>query len=269
GDDNARTIQLTSGDAQLITDVPANQIQQLTAAGAQIESVPGTAVGFITINEKVKPLDEAPVRCALAYAIDRDSISKAVYFGRAVPARSILPSSTLYYDPNTNPISYDLAKAKSLLATSTVPSGFEFTATVPSGDATTLSIAQIWAAALAQLGITMKLEQVEATTAQDQYNSEHFTMRISGWTNDTPDPDELMGVALDYEPQNGLHSSYRSDKTRGLVLAARKELDPAKRQKLYSELQQMVNTECPFLYTVEQDRIFASVPAVQGFVPNS
>jgi peptide/nickel transport system substrate-binding protein len=269
GDDNARTIQLTSGDVQLITDVPANQVQQLTAAGDQIFSVSGTAVGFITINEKVKPLDEAPVRCALSYALDRDSISRAVYFGKATPARSILPSSTLYYDANTDPISYDLTKAKSLLASSTVPSGFEFTATVPSGDATTLSIAQIWAAALAQIGVTMKIEQVEATTAQDQYNSEHFTMRISGWTNDTPDPDELMGVALDYEPQNGLHSSYRNEKTRALVIAARKELDPAKRQKLYSELQRIVNSDCPFLYTVEQDRIFAATPAVQGFVPNS
>jgi len=181
----------------------------------------------------------------------------------------MLPSSTLYYDPNTNPISYDLGKAKSLLASSSVPSGFDFTATVPSGDSTTLSIAQIWAAALAQIGINMKIEQVEETTAQDQFNTEHFTMRLSGWTNDTPDPDELMGVALDYQPQNGLHSSYRNDKARDLVLAARKELDPAKRQKLYSELQALVNSDCPFIYTVEQDRIFATTPSVQDFAPNS
>src|SRR5215813_3014633 len=50
GDDNARVIQLTSGDVQLATDVPANQIPQLTAAGDQVFSVSGTAVGFITIN---------------------------------------------------------------------------------------------------------------------------------------------------------------------------------------------------------------------------
>jgi peptide/nickel transport system substrate-binding protein len=269
GDDNARVIQLTSGDAQLITDVPANQIQQLTAAGDKIDRVSGTAVGFVTLNEKIKPFDEAATRCALAYALDRAAISKAVYFDSAAPARSMLPSSTLYYDANTNPISYDLGKAKSLLASSSVPSGFSFTATVPSGDSTTLSIAQIWAAALAQIGINMKIEQVEETTAQEQFNTEHFTMRLSGWTNDTPDPDELMGVALDYQPQNGLHSSYRNDKARNLVLAARKELDPAKRQKLYSELQALVNSDCPFIYTVEQDRIFASTPSVQDFAPNS
>jgi len=269
GDDNARVLQLSSGDLDLMIPVPPNQVDQITSSGGQIFSVPGTAVGFVTLNEKIKPLDEAPVRCALAHAVDRESIAKVVYFGRAKPAASIMPSSTFYYDAETNPIGYDLQKAKALLAKSSVPSGFEFTATVPSGNATRLSIAQIWAASLAQIGVNMKIEQLETTTAQELYNTEKFTMRISGWTNDTPDPDELMGVALDYEPQNGLHSSYRSDETRNLVLAARKELDAAKRQKLYSDLQRIVNRDCPFIYLVEEDRLYGGTAAVHGFTPNS
>ena len=78
-----------------------------------------------------------------------------------------------------------------------------------------------------------------------------------------------MGVALDYQPQNGLHSSYHSDEARDMVLAARKELDQGKRQKLYSDLQRIANRDCPFLYTVEQERLFASTPAVHDFQPNS
>jgi ABC-type transport system substrate-binding protein len=139
GDDNARVLQLSSGDLDLMIPVPPNQVDQITSSGGQIFSVPGTAVGFVTLNEKIKPLDEAPVRCALAHAVDRESIAKVVYFGRAKPAASIMPSSTFYYDAETNPIGYDLQKAKALLAKSSVPSGFEFTATVPSGNATRLS----------------------------------------------------------------------------------------------------------------------------------
>ena len=112
-----------------IIDVPAaNQVDQITSSGGRSTTVPGTAVGFVTINEKVKPLDEASVRCALAYAIDRESIAKVVYFGRAKPAQSILPSSTFFYDADTDPIGFDLEKAKQLLAESSVPNGFEFTA---------------------------------------------------------------------------------------------------------------------------------------------
>ena len=269
GDDNARALQLASGDVQMITDVPVNQVDQVAGQGGVIETVPGSAVGLVTINEKVAPLNEAPVRCALSYAIDRDAIAKSIYFGKAAPAKSILPSSTFFYDANTAPIAYDLAKAKALLGTSSVPNGFTTKVQVPSGESTTLATAQVWADSLAKLGIKLEIEQLEATTAQDQYNAEHYTMRLSPWTNDTPDPDELAGVALDYKPQNALHTSYRNDEMRGLVLAARKEPDSAKRQSLYSKIQSLVNRDCPFLYTVEQDRIFATVPEVKGFVPNS
>ncbi|MDB5541991.1 MAG: Extracellular solute-binding protein family 5 [Devosia sp.] len=269
GDDNARTLQLASGDAQVVTDVPPTQVDQIAATGGKAVSVSGTAVGFVTINQKIKPFDEAPVRCALAWALDRESIAQSVYFGKAVAAKSILPSTTFFYDAATNPIGFDLAKAKELLASSSVPTGFSFTATVPSGDMTRLSIAQVWAASLAEIGITMNIEQVEATTAQEMYNTEQYTMRISGWTNDTPDPDELMGVALDYQPQNGLHSSYRSDEARDLVLKGRAEPDAAKRQAIYSELQGIVNRDCPFIYVVEEDRIFGTSAKVTGFQPNS
>jgi peptide/nickel transport system substrate-binding protein len=269
GDENARILQLNSGDVGLITNVPANQVDQIKGAGNQVYTISGTVVGNITLNEKVKPLDEPAVRCALAYAIDREAIARVVFFGRAAPAKSVIPNSTFFYDPDTGPISYDLEKAKALLASSSVPHGFELKANVPSGDASNLAIAQIWAASLAQIGVTMKIEQVEATTIQDLFNTERFVVDINSWTNDTPDPDEYMGVALDYQPQNGHHSSYRSEEARNLVLAARKEMDPAKRQNLYSQLQRIVNRDCPFLYTVDQDRIFASSPVVQGFVPNS
>jgi peptide/nickel transport system substrate-binding protein len=269
GDETARTLQLASGDIQVATDVPANQIDQITAAGGQIVSVPGSSVGFVTINQRVKPLDQAAVRCAMAWSVDREAIAKSIYFGRAHAAKSILPTSTFFYDADTSPIGFDLKKARELLAASTVPKGFAFTATVPSGDNIKLSIAQIWAASLAQIGITMNIEQVEATTAQEMYNTEKFTMRISAWTNDTPDPDQLMGVALDYRPQNALHSSYRNDKALDLVLTGRSELDPAKRQAIYSQLQKVVNQDCPFIYTVEEDRIFAASPRIKNFMPNS
>lgn len=269
GDENARVLQLGSGGIQVATDVPANQVDQITAAGGQVVSVAGSSVGFITLNHKVKPFDQPAVRCAVAWSLDREAIAKSVYFGRAHAAKSILPAATLFYDADTAPIGFDLQKARALLAGSTVPNGFAFTATVPSGDNIKLAIAQVWAASLAQIGVTMNIEQVEATTAQEMYNTERFTMRISAWTNDTPDPDQLFGVALDYRPQNGLHSSYRNDKALEMVLAGRSERDPAKRQVIYSDLQRLVNQDCPFIYTIEEDRIFAASPRIKNFTPNS
>jgi peptide/nickel transport system substrate-binding protein len=269
GDDNARVLQLQSGAADIIDSVPPNQVEQMKGAGIQIQRIEGTAVGWLTLNEAKKPLNEANVRCALAYAVDRQAIADTVYFGLAKPAKSIIPSTTLFYDANTGPISFNLDKAKELLSKSSVPNGFELTATVPTGDSTRLAIAQIWADALKKIGVTLQVEQVEATTAQEQYNTEKYTVRISAWTNDTPDPDEMMGAGLDYQVQNALHTGYKSDEVRNLVLNARKELDETKRAQLYSQIQTKVNVDCPFIYTVEVPRLYASSAKVQGFMPNS
>ena len=269
GDDNARVLQLQSGAADIIDFVPPNQVDQITASGAQIQRVDGTAVGWLTLNEAKKPLDDPNVRCALAWAVDREAIAKTIYFGLATPAKSIIPSTTLYYEATPNAIGFDLSKAKDLLSKSSVPKGFELAATVPTGDSTRLAIAQIWGDSLKQIGVTLKINQLEATTAQEEYNTEKYTVRISAWTNDTPDPDEMMGAGLDYKVQNALHTGYRSDEVRNLVLQARKELDTAKRQSLYSQIQAKVNGDCPFIYTVEVPRLYASGPKIQGFAPNS
>jgi peptide/nickel transport system substrate-binding protein len=269
GDDNARTVQLASGDLNLIANVPATQVTQITAAGGVVARVPGTMIGFIELNHKIPPLGDRNARCALAYALDRESIAKVVYMGFAAPALSLMPSATLFYDPNTDPVKYDLGKAKAALTQSTVPNGFTVNVNVRNGTATDLAVAQIWAAALEKIGITLNIQQIEATTAQQLVNSEQYAIDISTWTNDTPDPDELMGVTQDYQSQDADHSNYHSDEARNLVIAARKEMDPAKRQALYSKLQQLVNTDCSYFYTANEDRIFAAQPAVQGFAPNS
>ena len=145
GDDNTRVLQLQSGQVDIIDFVPPNQVQPLTSAGQKIQKVEGTATLRYTLNETIKPLDEANVRCAMAHAIDRAAVAKNLYFGLATVARSLLPSSTLYYDGNADPVTYDLAKAKALLAKSSVPQGFTVTVNLPAGNQNRLDAAQIWA----------------------------------------------------------------------------------------------------------------------------
>ena len=269
GDDNARVLQLQSGATDVIDSVPPNQVSPLKTAGLHVEQINGTAVDWITLNNQVSPLNDPKARCAMAWAIDRESIAKNVYFGLAKPAKSLLPSTTLYYDGSQNPIGYDLAKAKQLLSQSTHPNGFTVDVLVGAGDSTNLAVTQVWAAGLKQIGITLNIKQVEATTGQDLYNTEKYQIWISAWTNDTPDPDELTGAALDYHNQNALHTGYHNDEAISLVNQGRATMDPAKRQTIYSQLQAIINQDCPQIYTVELPRLYASSAKLFGFAPNA
>jgi peptide/nickel transport system substrate-binding protein len=268
-DDNTRVLQLRSGQVDIIDFVPPNQVEPLMGAGLKIHKVDGTATLRYTLNETVKPLDEANVRCAMAHAIDRAAVAKNLYFGLATVARSLLPSSTLYYDGNADPQTYDLAKAKALLAKSSVPNGFTVAVNVPAGNQHRQDTAQIWAAGLKQIGITLKIEQLEPTTLIQMRNAEKYSIYNAAWTNDTPDPDELLGVALDFSSQHAAHTFYNNPKAKELLLQQRRELDPKKRQALVTELQRIVNQDCPQIYVVHEPRLYGVSQAVVGFTPNS
>jgi peptide/nickel transport system substrate-binding protein len=269
GDDNTRVLQLQSGQVDLIDFVPPNQVQLVRGSGLKVYAVNGTAVLRYTLNETIKPLDEVNVRAALGHAIDRQAVAKNVFFGLATVARSLLPETTLYYDPNANPLTYDLAKAKAFLAKSSVPNGFTLTVQLPAGNQTYLDTATIWGNGLKQIGVTLKIDRLETTTLIQMRNAEHYSVYNAAWTNDTPDPDELLGVAMDFKSQHAAHTFYNNPEAQRLVAQARRELDPRKRQALYTMLQRIESRDAPQIYVVDVPRLYASSPSLSGFAPNS
>jgi peptide/nickel transport system substrate-binding protein len=271
GDDNSRILQLESGQANVIDSVPPNLLANLKQnSKVKIEAVNGTAVGWVTLNEKVKPLNDPNVRLAMAWALDRATIAKTVYFGVASPAKSVVPASTLFYNANTGPVGFNLATAKKFLQKSSSPHGFKIQIMIPSGDAASQGIATIWASSLKKIGIDATLQQLEATTAQDRYNSEKYQIWISEWTNDTPDPDEFAGAGLDYKGgQNCLHTSFHNQQLSNLISKGRATLNTSKRAQIYAQVQRLENKYMPFIYVDDVPRLYASTTSVHGFAPNS
>jgi peptide/nickel transport system substrate-binding protein len=267
--DNSRVLDLESGTAGIIDNTPPNQVAPIKAHGDQIESVLGSAVGWVTLNEHVAPLNQANVRLALAYALDRATVAKTVYFGLAKPALSVIPSGTFYYDGHTSPITFNLAKAKALLAQSTVPHGFTLNVMIASGDTASLDQTEIWASDLAKIGIKLNVTSLEQTTAQQRYNTAQYSAWVSEWTNDTPDPDEMMGAGLVYLPQDALHTYFNDPTIANLVVKARQQLSASSRAALYTEIQKLYNEQGPYIYTVDIPRLYSATPSVHGFAPNS
>jgi peptide/nickel transport system substrate-binding protein len=273
GNDNARVLQLQSNAVDVIDSVPPNLVKQIKSRGDNIESVYGSAVTWMILNtaKDKGPFADRNVRCAVAWALDRNAVARVAYFGLAQPAASPLPNGTLYYNGSQHPIGYSLAKAKAFLAKSTQPNGFTFSVDLDAGDSPGSLALQIWASSLKKIGITLKILKLEATTVQARFNQSKFTARYAPWTNDTPDPDEMLGVGLDYKgPQHSLFTGYTNPTAYQLMLKARSELNTSKRAALYSRVQRLMNDDCSsFNYVVNIPRIYASSPKVHGFSPNS
>lgn len=85
-DGNARVSHLESGQADLITDVPVNRIQQLTKSDrTKIARVLGYRTQMVVYNQVSKKMTR-PVRQALDAVIDRKGIAEEISKGFAQPA---------------------------------------------------------------------------------------------------------------------------------------------------------------------------------------
>jgi ABC-type transport system substrate-binding protein len=132
-EDSARVMMLQSGDAQLIVRIPSEDIPRLERdANIKLDSTETLRVLFLGINCAKKPYSDVRVREALSYAIDKESIVKNIYQGRALVASNMVaPLTTGYF--RVKGYSYDPEKAKKLLAEAGFPNGFKAKLWSPQG----------------------------------------------------------------------------------------------------------------------------------------
>lgn len=266
-DSNTRKLALLSGEihAEQITDWSSWE-EMSSAPGITATAFPSTEMGYISMNAASPPLDDPHVRVAIAHAIDREAIIGAVLYGNGTPANSIFPEGVPYYNPDNAGPTLDLEKAKEEMAASSVPDGFTTTMLIKAGDATQASIAQILQSELAPLGITLELEQLEATAQKQRRFDTDYDIAIGGWTMDIPDPDQWTTAALD--PAGGLMSAYTNYDNPAMVelnSQAQRTSDESEREELYYQIQEEVSKDAAIapLYYVPYGWVYSN--DVQGF----
>ena len=152
----------------IATNVPFNQLQPLQSNPDVTVVLDAVArIDYIGINVARPPFDDKKLRQAMNYAIDKDAIITNVLFGFGEPATTFLPKMAGHDDASPG-YPYDLEKAKALVAESAGKDGFAAKILVQAGEAVDLQVCQLVAAALAEIGGTIELEQVDGATRIDQ-----------------------------------------------------------------------------------------------------
>lgn len=262
-DDNSRALQLQGGQAHINEAPPFSSIAQLQATpNVRVDLFPSTRTDYILMNQNKTPYADIHVRRAISYALDREAMVKNILFGNGQPANSFMMPSAPYYDQNCQGITYDMDKARQEMAASSVPNGFTTTYLAISGDTVDAAIAQILQASLKELGITMNIQNVDASAQHDMTTKLDYEIAHSYWTMDLADPDELVQFALD--PDSGGHSfytGYNNPQLIDVVHQAQREFDKPKRQALYNDIQQQAADSAflgflfytPFPYSTSAD----------------
>jgi peptide/nickel transport system substrate-binding protein len=155
---------LMGGQVDVIEAAEADR-NSLVAAGYELSQRPNTNVYYVqmmdTDGSLIPALGDQRVRTAMNLAINREAFSAALQFGRGIPSPSFWPPETPYYDESLEELSYDLDRARDLLAEAGYADGFSVTlhsfgALVPVAEA----LQQMWT----ELGLDVTVELVEPGT---------------------------------------------------------------------------------------------------------
>jgi len=155
---------LETGAVDMLAVQPEDYTSVEHLPGIGIATTPSSDYLLMQTRQNAAPFNDAKVRAALEYAVNRTAINEAVFSGLGQPAYQPFPASSVAYNKSVgNEYTYQPAKAKAMLAAAGHPDGVNFTLVIPGGSATFSRTAQILQAELAPAGFHMTIQQVNPT----------------------------------------------------------------------------------------------------------
>jgi len=239
-DSSTLTSALQSGAIDGAYEVPMDAAATLAhSATGKLYQGPSLQVIEILPAQAKGPVADVRIREALNLAIDRAGLARNVYGNRALPNRTLVPSSVWQANPAKAayrqafdalpPLTQDIAKAKQLVAQAGTPAR-PLVLAIQAGDHASLQTATFVQAVAKQIGLGLTIRQLQATAFSNAFYAPNGRAGIdlvltSGWV-DVSDP-------LDYAPlfaqPGGIFNwlNYDKPEVNQALDAARASLDPA------------------------------------------
>ena len=181
------------------------------------------------------------------YALDRKALIAGVDFGLGRPASAMFPDDHWCHNPALKPVKYDPALSRKLLAEAGYKDGLTIRGYMLN-TATSQTLAEAVKGMLANVGIVWKVELLDAAAISDKMRKVDYDFAGGGWAW-IYEPD-VLATGL-YHPEGGFnYGRSNNPKAIALIEAGRKEMNDAKRTKIYQELEKVVydNYEDAFLW---------------------
>ena len=247
-----RVAALRAGDVDIILPTPPSEVDAIDRSGrARVVAAEGVRVLRYAFTLRYPEVQDKRVRQAINYAIDWDSIIKNVQLGYVSRVATILPPATFGYDPKVTPYPYDPARATELLKEAGYGGGLELNADIVQGRLINdKETAEAMAGFLEKVGVKVNLILNEWARYLDKRAAGQFgQIGFNSWGNLWGDADftlyQLYNSSVKGYGDSSLWEHAEFDQ---LTAAARSELDPAKRQQMYSRCQEILKEECPDIW---------------------
>ncbi len=281
---STRVAALLAGEVDIIQAVPAELIDTLAQTpGIQVKTAPGTQPKWMEMNVNQPPFDDVRVRQAMNYAVDKELIIEAIYGGRAVALPGPLSPFNNYVNKDLQPYAYDPDKALELLA--------EAGWTDSNGDgildkdgqplAFTIDTLEEWrplAEAVANqfraIGVDAIVRFWEYSVVKPMLQAGERMAYLDDWGDSAFDPvghfeAKWHGFIEGESYGRGNFSGYDNERVNELIKLGETTADPAERQGIYDEAQEIVYEEAPAVFLILPEEAEAARDDIQNWEPAS
>ncbi|TGD64171.1 ABC transporter substrate-binding protein [Tabrizicola sp. WMC-M-20] len=265
---------LESGDVDMAKNLSPDQVAGLAGNTAvKVETYPQTAVHWISLNQKTEALQNPALWEAARYLVDYEGMADSFLKGQMDVHQAFWPEGFPGALTDT-PFSYDLEKAKQILAEGGVTTPLQIELDVINSAPFT-DIAASLQQTFAPAGINFEILPGTGAQVITKYRARTHQGMLLYWGPDFMDP-HSNAKAFAYNADNS-DDKYVSTTTwrnawmppadvNAKTLAALSEQDAAKRDQMYLELQKSVQDEAPFVIMFQAIKQVAMADKVQGYV---
>jgi peptide/nickel transport system substrate-binding protein len=256
--DAARVAALLSGDVDLIGNVPGNDVAGLQQkADIVVSTMASNRCYFWTLDvdrdaspqitdADGKPLTKNPlkdvrVRRAMSMAIDRQALVTRVMQGQAIQASQFMPTGVPGTSEKLQPVAYDPAGARKLLAEAGYPNGFGVVVNstndrYPGDGLVNQAVAQMWT----RLGLKATVSTLPKAMYFPRVVKLEFSVLLAGNSTDTGEPlSQLQYLLGTFDPEKGIgagnYGRYSNPHLDAILAKAAVTLDDGARNALLAE----------------------------------
>lgn len=268
-DDSQAINQLKAGEVDAIESLALQNADEIkNGADTTVVTNGSWVTEQLFFNTLDKHFSDVHVRRALALALDRDGLTKALTFGYAQTANSLLPTTIPYNSNDTlKALNFDVNAAKAELAKSAFHDGFTTKLLVASGNSTRAQEAQIIQAAGKQIGINIEIESIELATFRERFFAYDFAAMLNSGQADSPEANSIVAFQTDPDGfSKSYWTHYTNDEVTKLLYKGQQTPDGDGRAEIYSKLLQTLADEVPYIPLYYPDILIGVRSSVDGIV---
>ena len=256
-DEFARFAALRAGEVDIVQNLPASRIDQVSAdPNLRVSAVWGQRNMWIGIM-MVPPLDDVRVRQALNYAVDKQAIIDSIFNGYA---GDVSPGGfgklAFGYHDDIAQYPYDPDKARQLLSEAGYPNGLDLEFRCSSDRyASDREVCQAIQAYLSAVGVRTDVQFTEwAVYSKLRAEKSMKGLYFLGYGNSLFDADFPLRLCCWSGGRS--ETNFNTPELDAMIVKAASTVDTDQRYQLYGEIQQYIRDAAPYIFLYDQYDIY-------------